>query len=82
MFDNLLKNNPNLNKFENFQVQPIIFKEKFIEDFLVVHENDSLEKSIDFLNPNLDEFKNHLEQSFLPFKHVYNMLIILESTAK
>ena len=65
MFDNLLKeNNPNLNKFENFQVQPIIFKEKnLLEDFLVVHKNDSLEKSIDFLDTKFRaEFKNHLEQ--------------------
>ena len=65
LFDNLLKeNNPNLNKFENFQVQPIIFKEKnLLEDFLVVHKNDSLEKSIDFLDTKFRaEFKNHLEQ--------------------
>lgn len=68
LFNNLLKNNNFLFKKEDtFQVQPIIFKKKsLLEDFKIIHRNDSLEKSISFLEPKYQVlFKNHLQQNKL-----------------
>ena len=63
LFNNLLKeNNPIFNKDKTFQVQPIVFKNKnLLDDFKIIHNNDSLEKSILFLDPGLQiAFKKHL----------------------
>ena len=63
LFNNLLKeNNPIFNKDKTFQVQPIVFKNKnLLDDFKTIHNNDSLEKSILFLEPSLQiAFKKHL----------------------
>ena len=58
----LKENNPIFNKDKTFQVQPIVFKNKnLLDDFKIIHNNDSLEKSILFLDPGLQiAFKKHL----------------------
>jgi hypothetical protein len=66
LYNNLLSNENNLLKeFNTFQVQPIIFNNKnLFEDFKIIHKNDSLEKSVSFLNPELAKlFEKHLNRN-------------------
>ena len=70
LFQNLLnEKNKILNNEKNFQIQPIKKKKKnLLEDFEIIHKNDSLEKSILFLDKQFQEpFKAHLkEKIFYP----------------
>ena len=63
----LSQKNPLLSSSDTFQVQPIIFKNKnLLEDFKIIHKNDSLDKSINFLEANLQKkFKKHLLENKL-----------------
>ena len=63
LFENLLsEKNSILEKQNNFQVQPIYFSNRNLkEDFRIIHKNDSLEKSLNFLNSSIQKkFNSHL----------------------
>ncbi len=68
LYSNLLDpKNLKISKYENIQVQPIIFKEKnLITDFNEIHKSNILEESIQFLDKQHQiEFNNHLNKNVL-----------------
>ena len=68
IYKDLLKNtNTIFDKTDVIQAQPILFKNKnLLEDFLIVHKNNILEKSIDFLDePIKSQFRLSLQKNIL-----------------
>lgn len=76
IYTDLLKNtNTIFDKTDVIQAQPILFKNKnLLEDFLIVHKNNILEKSIDFLDePIKSQFRQSLQKNIL---YPLNMFIV------
>lgn len=76
IYDSLLKTDNKL--FSNtdiFQVQPIIFKKRnLLEDFFIVHNNNALKETLDFLEePIRTEFYDYLNTNIL---YPLNMFIV------
>jgi hypothetical protein len=79
IYGDLLKDtNKIFDKIDAIQAQPIIFKNKnLLEDFFIVHKNNILEKSIDFLDePIKSNFRLSLKKNIL---FPLNMFIVKKS---